>query len=397
MKRKTILITGATGFLGSYITRKLHEEGFQLILIIRGKDNVDAMERSFEIFAPYSTSNYEKGVLRDGIEIVEGDVSQRYFGLNAWDYLRLAETADEVFHCAAVIKFDNDSRDTLTRTNVIGTQHVARFCLTRKIKRLHYVSTAYVAGKRRGTAFESELEQSQEFNNNYERSKFDAERELLALNRQYQIPCTVYRPSIIIGDTSTGFTKNFDNIYVFGKYLCRLKELAMRNIQRKGAGTISSSYPVSLEIPGDKYGTINLVPVDYVASAIIAISMRRESINKTFHIVNPSPPTLGELAAWMMTATGFYGIRIAPVFTFQTHKQTLQEKAFLQRMGAFLPYLYGELCFDSSNTRDFLRGTGIECSMITGDHINMCMQYAMEVDWGRNDPNKPLTLCERRN
>lgn len=397
MKRKTILVTGAMGFLGSYITRKLYEEGFQLILLIRGKNNVDATERSLEIFSPYGVSNYETGVLHEGIEIVEGDVSQRCFGLNAWDYLRLAETVDEVFHCAAVIKFDSDSRDTLTRTNVVGTQHVARFCLMRKIKRLHYVSTAYVAGKRRGIVFESELEQNQEFNNNYERSKFDAERELRALNRQYQIPCTVYRPSIIIGDTFTGFTKNFDNIYVFGKCLRRLKELATRNIQRKGADTISSSHPVSMEIPGDKYGTINLVPVDYVASAIIAISMRRESVNKTFHIVNPSPPTLGELAAWMMTATGFYGIRIAPIFTFQTRKQTLQEKVFLQRIEAFLPYLFGELCFDSSNTRDLLHGTGIECSMITGDFINRCMQYAIEVDWGKKNPSKPLALCERRN
>ena len=397
MKRKTILVTGAAGFLGSYITRILFEEGYQLILLIRGKNNIGAMERSLEIFSQFGMSGYDSGMLQDSIEIVEGDVSQRYFGLNSWDYLRLTETVDEVFHCAAVIKFDNDAWDMLTRTNVIGTQHGARFCLTSKIKRLHYISTAYVAGKRRGTVFESELEQNQEFNNNYERSKFEAERGLFAMYKQYQLPCTVYRPGIIVGDTLTGFTKNFDNVYVFGKGLCRLKEHATRNFQEKDAGTISRTHTACLEIPGDKYSTINLVPVDYVAGAIVAISMRRESINKTFHIVNPSPPTLGELAVWMMAATGFYGIKIEPIYKFQSCKQTLREKMFLQRIDAFLPYLLGEPRFDASNTRDLLRGTGIECSMITGDFINRCIQYAIEVDWGKNDPNKPLTLCERRN
>ena len=215
--------------------------------------------------------------------------------------------------------------------------------------------------------------------------------------KQYQLPCTVYRPGIIVGDTLTGFTKNFDNVYVFGKGLCRLKEHATRNFQEKDAGTISRTHTACLEIPGDKYSTINLVPVDYVAGAIVAISMRRESINKTFHIVNPSPPTLGELAVWMMAATGFYGIKIEPIYKFQSCKQTLREKMFLQRIDAFLPYLLGEPRFDASNTRDLLRGTGIECSMITGDFINRCIQYAIEVDWGKNDPNKPLTLCERRN
>lgn len=397
MKRKTILVTGAAGFLGSYITRILFEEGYQLILLIRGKNNIGAMERSLEIFSQFGMSGYDSGMLQDSIEIVEGDVSQRYFGLNSWDYLRLAETIDEVFHCAAVIKFDNDSWDMLTRTNVVGTQHVARFCLTRKIKRLHYISTAYVAGKRRGTVFESELEQNQEFNNNYERSKFEAERGLFAMYKQYQLPCTVYRPGIIVGDTLTGFTKNFDNVYVFGKGLCRLKDHATRNFQEKDAGAISRTHPIYLEIPGDKYSTINLVPVDYVAGAIVAISMRRESINKTFHVVNPSPPTLGELAVWMMAATGFYGIKIEPIYKFQSCKQTLREKMFLQRIDAFLPYLLGEPRFDVSNTRDLLRGAGIECSMITGDFINRCMQYAIEVDWGRKYPNKPLTLCEKRN
>ena len=78
---------------------------------------------------------------------------QKYLGLDTREYIRLAETIDEVFHCAAATKF-NDAHNTLTQTNVSGTENVVRFCYTEKIKRLHYISTAYVAGKRRDVVYE---------------------------------------------------------------------------------------------------------------------------------------------------------------------------------------------------------------------------------------------------
>ena len=88
-----------------------------------------------------------------------------------------------------------------------GTENVVHFCYTEKIKRLHYISTAYVAGKRRDVVYEDELDKGQSFNNNYEKSKFDTEKLLNQVVRQYDVPTTVYRPSIIVGDSRTGYTK----------------------------------------------------------------------------------------------------------------------------------------------------------------------------------------------
>ena len=330
MKQKTVLITGATGFLGSYITRELFDAGFYLKLLVR-KTTTSAKERLYEIFPATQIVNHGLKALLKRIEIIEGDISRNYLGLSARDYFKLADTVDEVFHCAETTKFRKVEGDTLTRINMLGTALISLFCIAKRPKRLHYISTAYVAGKRRGTVLEDELERGQSFNNDYERSKYEAERYLAVFLGQYRIPCTIYRPSIITGDTMTGYTRNCDNIYVFFRELNRLKARGMLN---------GNPFMTPLRIQGDKYSTVNLVPVDYAARAIAAISMQAESINKTFHIVNPSPPTLGELAVWLMAVTGNHRIKVVPLHEFKMQPHTLEEQLFLRRMAIFQPYMF---------------------------------------------------------
>ncbi len=385
MNKKTILITGATGFLGGYITRELFEADFRLILLVRKKAEVKATERLLEIFPAGNPSESVFNTRLDRIEIIEGDISTNRLGIDTDEYVRLAETVDEVFHCAAATKFINDTSDTLTRTNVLGAEHIALFCIVGKQKRLHYISTAYVAGKRRNKVFENELENDQLFNNNYERSKYDAERAISTYAKRYQIPCTIYRPSIIVGDMKTGYTKNYDNIYVFGKGLIRLKNHEMRmDPQAREIDNWNAVNPFQyLRFPGDKYGTINLVPIDYASRAIVAISQNANSINNTFHIVNPLAPTLGELAEWLKVATGVHRLKIASLHEFQVYPYTIEEKLFLQGTGAFQPYLFGEPYFDSTNTRSLLSSTGIECPMITQEMVSRFIQYAIDTNWGK--------------
>lgn len=385
MKQKTILITGATGFLGSFITQELFESGFCLKLLVRKTHDLQAKERVSDVFPLCDPSLFADRTRVGRIEIIEGDVSKKYLGLDTREYIRLAETIDEVFHCAAATKF-NDVHNTLTQTNVSGTENVVQFCYTEKIKRLHYISTAYVAGKRRDVVYEDELDKGQTFNNNYEKSKFDAEILLNQFVRQYDVPATVYRPSIIVGNSRTGYTKNYDNIYIFGKGLYYLKNYKTQKSHENDFAISpkcihQSSY---VRIPGDKYGTINVTPVDYVARTIIAISRRDESINKIFHIVNPSPPTLSELAEWMAVATG-NRIRILRFHELQAQPYTVFEKLFLRGTEAFQPYLFGEPCFDSTNTKRLLCGTGIECPLITQEFIHRFIQYGVDTHWGKKN------------
>lgn len=383
MRQKTILITGATGFLGSYLTRELLGMGYHLKLLMRKKTGIRGRERLSEIFP--TVPGIPWNTFKDRIEVIEGDVCEVCLGLNTETYLRLANTIDDVFHCAAATKFNDTTDNTLINTNVHGTEHIVWFCLSKKTKRLHYISTAYVAGTRRETVFEHELEKGQSFNNRYEKSKFEAEKILSEFARKYDAPVTIYRPSIIIGDSRNGFTRNYDNIYIFGKGLSHCRNYDMRAFHQGPVTRDNANHRTPLRIPGDKYGTLNLVPVDYVAHAIVAISLQKKSIKNTFHIVNPSPPTLGELAEWMKTATGIHQVKIVPLNEFQISHHTLHEKLFLQGTEAFQPYMFGEAHFDSTGTGNLLRGTGIECPLITQDLINNLIAYAVNTNWGKKE------------
>lgn len=384
--------------MGSYLTRELFEAGFHLKLLIRNSAHVQAKERISEVFPSIVSTESVFDTLSGRIDIIAGNVSQEYLGLNVKDYSRLSETVDEVFHCAAATKFYEGPDNTLDYTNVNGTKHIGRFCLSNKPKRFHYISTAYVAGTRRDTVFEHELEKRQTFRNNYEKSKFDAERILIQFTSQHNIPTTIYRPSIIVGDSKNGFIHNYDNIYIFGKGLSHLRNYETRNNPKEnrfhGGNGIGNS--ASLRIPGDKHGTINLVPVDYVTQAIIAISGQTNSINKTFHIVNPSPPTLGELAEWMAVAMGFHRIKIVPLYEFQILPHTVQEKLFLQGTDSFQPYMFGESYFDSTNTRNLLSGTSIECPLITQELISRFIQYAENTNWGKKNQIEKNNFTQTR-
>lgn len=383
MRMKTLLITGATGFLGGCLADTYLEEGYSLKIIARNLRGLPLKEKMDKIFPEKTTE--ERSAFSGRIELLEGDISTENLGLSEADYLRLAGTVDMVVHCAAATKFENDANDILTQTNIYGSLHVAGFCARKKIKRFHYVSTAYVAGNRRGTVFEHELEKGQKFNNNYEQSKYEAERRISSFAKQQGIPLTIYRPSIIAGDSITGYTKNYDNIYAFCRELVCLNDYETR--RKSGNDSLIQGRhevrPVSLRIPGDKHSTLNLVPIDYAANAIFHISKQEESAGKIFHIVNPSPPTIEEIAEWLKVATGIYRISIVPQHVFHASAPNALEKCFSRKTKAFQPYLFGEACFDSTNTRAFLAGAKIDCPLITQEFINRSIQYAIQTKWGK--------------
>ncbi|MBT6045814.1 MAG: NAD-dependent epimerase/dehydratase family protein, partial [Candidatus Scalindua sp.] len=196
-REKTILVTGSTGFLGSAITQRLLVSGCKLKLLIRKRDN-DSSQISYVlesllkelILGNQSDEDlqYQCRVVGEGsnkdkllqelfisnVEIYEGDITSRGFGLETQEYTRLCNEVDEVFHCAAVTHFEMQGADEHMVVNVKGTENVLQFANSGKQKRFHYISTAYVAGKQNGIIGENKMVNEPLFNNEYERSKFVA-------------------------------------------------------------------------------------------------------------------------------------------------------------------------------------------------------------------------------
>jgi thioester reductase-like protein len=255
MADRTILVTGFPGFLAGRLVPRLTEHGRVVALVEpRMLDRARAL-------AP------------DGVTVQAGDITDPRLGLDRAAYDRLAAELTEIHHLAAVYDLAVGA-ELAERVNVAGTQHVID--LARRAPRLdrhHYVSTAYVAGLRSGLVLESELAEHQAFKNHYESTKFAAE--VLVRNAADEVPTTIYRPAIVVGDSRTGETAKFDGPY----YMLR---------------TIQATRGPLPQI-GREDSLFNVVPVDFVLDAITACVGDDGAVGRTLHLVDPEPLSSAEV------------------------------------------------------------------------------------------------------
>ena len=196
----TVLVTGFPGFIGGRLVQALLEEAPD--------------SRVVALVEPHMADKAEELAAKlDGgrIEVLAGDITERRLGLGDEDYERLAAEITAIYHLAAIYDLAVPL-EIATKVNVDGTGNVLSLCEDcERLERLHYVSTAYVAGDRSGTVYEHELAMGQGFKNHYESTKFQAE--VWVRQAMGRVPITVYRPAIVVGDSRSGETLKFDGPY----------------------------------------------------------------------------------------------------------------------------------------------------------------------------------------
>jgi long-chain acyl-CoA synthetase len=300
---------------------------------------------------------------------VRGDVTSRALGLGT-ETEALAEHVSEVVHCAATVSFDLSLR--LSRaTNVDGTERVLRFaklCQQRGgLRRFSHISTAYVAGEHAGCFSEDELALGQRFRNPYEQSKFEAER--IVGRWRSRLPVTVMRPSIVVGERDSGWTSSFNVLY------WPLRAFA------RGA---YAALPARHEAP------VDVVPVDYVADAIFALSQAPETEGGTFHLTaGRHTSSVGELVE---LASEFFGRQrprlvhpaayrrvVHPLLTLST--TDARRRRALARSQLYFPYFAMDVNYDDRRSRVALRGSGIRPSPLR-TYFHRLAQFAVAANWG---------------
>lgn len=258
-----LLLTGATGFVGGQLLlRLLKQDRRKIICLIRARDAADAQRRGDTTLSellgrePYPTERHR-------IEWLRADLEDRRLGLRQKTWSSLAQQVTEIFHCAASVDFDLPLEDA-HRINVQGVAHLLELAESAgsTFRRLHHVSTAYVAGRTTGKVKAGfiPVDRASHFRNTYERTKARAER---LLQSQTQVPVTIYRPSIIGGDTRTGRTTNWNVVYV-----------PMRKI-------------VKGQLPFIRSGgraLVDTVGVDFVVDGILALAKRPAPHGATYHL-----------------------------------------------------------------------------------------------------------------
>jgi len=335
----TIFLTGFPGFLGSRLLPRIlrRSPDVRAVCLVQDKFRALAAERVEALSA-------EEPAFAGRIELVTGDLTTPGLGLDDVD--RLAADVTEVWHLAAVYDL-SVARDVGMRVNVEGTRNVLRFAeACPSLRRHHYVSTCYVSGRHAGVYRESDLDVGQTFNNYYEETKFLAEVEVAAA-RDRGMPTTIYRPSIVVGDSRTGETQKFDGPYFLLQWLLR-----------------QPWNRVLVPVVGDPTMVrFNMVPSDFVVDAIDHLASLEGSAGATYQLADPSPLTIDELLDEMCRATGRRGLRV-PLprhLTARALDRIPPLERFVGIPADAVAYFAHPTHYDTSAADRDLAGSGVSC------------------------------------
>lgn len=372
----TVLLTGATGFVGrNLIPRilKLHRET-KLFLLIRGDSDHDVKLR-FEKLIESLPPDIGKEETEGRITPIRGDVTSKRLGIPEQVYNKLACEVTHIIHAAANVNFQQTLEEA-RHVNLGGTRNVIQLAnharTNGNFRIFAYIGTAYISGDRKGLIYENELDCPRRFANAYEQSKFETER--LLQQWKTRLPIVIFRPSIIVGDSTTGETSAFNVIYAPLKFICR--------------GFVKV-------LPGSRKTALDVVPIDFVCDAICHITMQKDACpaGKIYHLTagENTHTTTGEIVRLSIDYLNKTGapnnlrkIRFIPPAFFKVARQFLgnSKKRVLQAFAEYEPYMSVGRVFDNRNTLEALRGTGIAVPAFS-QYFPRLLEYCIRTNWGK--------------
>jgi len=397
--RPCVLLTGATGFLGRELLWKLARElppEKDIVCIIRHDREAgpgiqaqtppqatpqERAERRLRVLLAEAPPDLaESGPRQKRILALYGDISKPRLGLSEESFLTLAARVTDIYHGAATVRFDLPLAEA-RRTNVAGTREVLALATAAArqpaslLRRLHYIGTAFVAGTRRGLIREDELGRGAEscagpaFHNTYEQTKYEAEavvREHMAAG----LPVSIYRPSIVVGDSQSGYTSSFKVMY------WPLKVFA------------SGLLPI---VPASRASIVDLVPVDFVINAIWALGSRDDTVGRCYHLAaGPEHATsIGEAIDIAAQFFRVYKPLFVPAAAYERYVRPVlrillrgKARRALDTGRVYVPYLNYQASFDTSNARRDLRESGLTVPDVR-TYFATLLKYCVDSNWGK--------------
>ncbi|MBN1863550.1 MAG: SDR family oxidoreductase [Victivallales bacterium] len=352
---RKVLITGITGLVGSAFAcealrrdKKLH-----FVAIVRGKDNISARNRVADGLESQCTFDCTPELAKpfmDRIDVIEGDIA---------DPVHLAmspqlQGIESIFHCAADVNLGMDGNGHTFNVNYNGTKALLKIASELKLESFHYVSTAYVAGRSAGRIKEEESAAT-EWNNPYERSKFESER----MVRNSGVPFSIYRPSIIVGRRSDGKIRKPLAFYFILEFLGVIKErqCAKRHLDPKEV------IDIPLRMQAYPSETVFFVPVDYITETVTSLFFR-PCENKTYHLTGKHPVSTKAIEKAVAKALKVKNVRIVE----NCEDPTMDEKLLQRFLGEFIPYFGSRAFFDVSNVEKVFGKESLEWNF-NGDKL----------------------------
>ena len=340
-------VTGATGFIGKRLVKKLLERKGSTVHFLLRKESADKAAALRQYW----------GVSAARAVAVHGDLTAKKLGVSADDIKKLKGVVDHFYHLAAVYDLSADE-DSQIAVNIDGTRNTVEFAKAIEAGHFHHVSSIAAAGLYEGVFREDMFEEAENYEHPYFRTKHESEK---IVRKECKVPWTVFRPAMVVGDSTTGEMDKIDGPYYFFKLIQRMRQLL----------------PPWMPSVGLEGGRVNIVPVDFVVNALDHISHKPAIAKKCFHLVDPVGYRVGDVLDIFSRAAhapkmnifinaaliGFIPksvkkglMALAPVR--RVRSAVMKDLGVPEDMMAFINY---PTRFDSRDMTAALKGSGIEC------------------------------------
>lgn len=342
------LLTGYPGFIAKRLVRRLLDDSSDAVVVclVEERRRVDAE-------ADIALLPVEQ---RSRVKVIVGDVSKMDLGLAGLEIAALSDVT-HIFHLAA-LQTTSASPAALDAVNVVGVRNM--LALAKELpalRRFVHFSSCFVCGDRVGVVLEDDLlDEPLVHRSTYEDSKYRGER--LARAAMSELPISIVRPSVVVGDSATGEVDRFDGVYAMGILI------------------VTSPIGVPIPLPGPGIAPLHLVPVDYLTRVVVEIARNDAAVGKTFHVVDPNPLSArmiydlvaqraGKKTAPTVASAGLALVaRRAAQVAKQVSGTVFDVVPGLERMrrGAAAADLFDRfVVFNASNTASLLAGTDVVC------------------------------------
>ena len=340
-------VTGATGFIGKRLVKKLLERKGTVVYFLLRPESADKAAELRKYW----------GVTATRAIAVAGDLTSKKLGVSAADIKTLKGQIDHFYHLAAVYDLAAGT-ETQVAVNIDGTRNTLELARAIEAGHFHHVSSIAAAGLYEGVFREDMFEEAEGLDHPYFQTKHESEK---LVRQDAKLTWTVYRPAMVVGDSQTGEMDKIDGPYYFFKLIQRIRQIL----------------PPWMPSIGLEGGRVNIVPVDYVVDAIAAISHQDKIAQRCFHLVDPVGYRVGDVLDIFSRAAhgprmsvfvnaallGFIpkGVRkgmmaLAPVR--RVRNAVMKDLGLPEEMLTFVNY---PTRFDCRETTAALKGTGVAC------------------------------------
>ncbi len=258
-------VTGATGFIGKRLVKKLLEHKGSVVYFLIRKESQDKVAS----LRHYWSTSAARAVP------VFGDLTTKKLGVSSDDLKKLKGQIDHFYHLAAVYDLGADEASQIA-VNVEGTRNTVELAKLIGAGHFHHVSSIAAAGLYEGVFREDMFDEAENYEHPYFMTKHESEK---IVRTECRLPWSVYRPAMVVGDSVTGEMDKIDGPYYFFKLIQRMRQLL----------------PPWMPSIGLEGGRINIVPVDFVVDALDAISHKADIARKCYHLVDPVGYRVGDV------------------------------------------------------------------------------------------------------